>query len=64
MDEEPRRGEDGMLHRDPVILRLDKEEDVQRLYNILSHVEFHINQFGNMRFRLNNTTDESPLGNL
>lgn len=64
MDEEPRVGEDGMLHRDPVTLRLDKEEDVQRLYNILQHVEFHINQFGNMRHQLNKTTDDSPFGNL
>jgi hypothetical protein len=64
MDEEPRRGEDGMLQRDTVTLRLDKEEDVQRLYNILQHVEFHINQFGNMRHQLNKTTDESPFGNL
>lgn len=63
MRTEPREV-NGMLHRDPINLNLGDEADIQALYEILSELEMHINQFGEMKFKLNTPEAKGPFGDV
>lgn len=63
MRSEPREV-NGILHRDTINLNLGDPADIQSLLEILSELEMHINQFGEMKHKLNNTTDKSPFGDV
>ena len=63
MRAEPREV-NGMLHRDTINLNLGDEADIQALYEILSELEMHINQFGEAKFKLNTQEAKGPFGDI
>lgn len=56
--------ENGVLHRPTININLGDESDIQTLYEILSELEMHINQFGEAKFKLNTNEEKSPFGNV
>lgn len=63
MRAEPREV-NGILHRDTINLNLGDEADIQALYEILSELEMHINQFGEAKFKLNTPEAKGPFGDV
>lgn len=63
MRAEPREV-NGILHRDTINLNLGDEADIQALYEILSELEMHINQFGEAKFKLNTVEAKGPFGDI